>query len=66
MIEQGIPFAGRTEVEVMVMEPGYVKLKMPLKPNLNHVGTMYAGALFTLAELGVIGGSGDATALRAS
>ena len=35
----------------MVMEPGYVKLKMPLKPNLNHVGTMYAGALFTLAEL---------------
>ena len=51
MIEQGIPFAGRTEVEVLAMEPGYVKLKMPLQPNLNHVGTMYAGALFTLAEL---------------
>jgi acyl-coenzyme A thioesterase PaaI-like protein len=51
MIEQGIPFAGRTEVKVLAMEPGYVKMMMPLQPNLNHVGTMYAGALFTLAEL---------------
>jgi acyl-coenzyme A thioesterase PaaI-like protein len=51
MIEQGIPFAGRTEVKVLAMEPGYVKMVMPLRPNLNHVGTMYAGALFTLAEL---------------
>ena len=24
---------------------------MPLKPNKNHIGTMYAGALFTLAEM---------------
>lgn len=51
MIEQGIPFAGRTGVKVLTMEPGYVKMMMPLEPNLNHVGTMYAGALFTLAEL---------------
>ncbi len=50
-IEQGIPFAGRTEVEVLKLEPGYVKMMMPLEPNINHVGTMYAGALFTLAEL---------------
>ncbi|MGB5220187.1 MAG: YiiD C-terminal domain-containing protein [Polyangiales bacterium] len=51
MIERGIPFAGRTEVKVLQMEPGYVKMMMPLGPNSNHVGTMYAGALFTLAEL---------------
>jgi acyl-coenzyme A thioesterase PaaI-like protein len=51
MIEQGIPFAGRTEVKVLELAPGYVKMMMPLQPNLNHVGTMYAGALFTLAEL---------------
>lgn len=51
MIEQAVPFAGRTEVKVLEMEPGYVKMMMPLQPNLNHVGTMYAGALFTLAEL---------------
>jgi thioesterase domain-containing protein len=51
MIEKGIPFARKTEIEVLAMERGYVKLKMPLAPNVNHVGTMYAGALFTLAEL---------------
>ncbi|MDH3653853.1 MAG: DUF4442 domain-containing protein [Myxococcales bacterium] len=50
-IEKGIPFAGRTEVKVLELEPGYVKMMMPLEPNINHVGTMYAGALFTLAEL---------------
>lgn len=50
-IEKGIAFAGRTEVKVLDLKPGYVKMLMPLKPNLNHVGTMYAGALFTLAEL---------------
>ena len=51
MIEGGIPFAARTCVKVLAMEPGYVKMMMPLQPNINHVGTMYAGALFTLAEL---------------
>ena len=51
MLEQGIAFVGRTQVKVLAMEPGYVKMLMPLQPNLNHVGTMYAGALFTLAEL---------------
>ena len=51
MIEQGIPFVGRTDVKVLAMEPGYVKMMMPLEPNVNHVGTMYAGALFTLTEL---------------
>ena len=30
MIEQGIAFAGRTEVKVLSMEPGYVKMMMPL------------------------------------
>ena len=51
MLEEGIAFVGRTQVKVLAMEPGYVKMMMPLQPNLNHVGTMYAGALFTLAEL---------------
>jgi len=29
----------------------YVELMAPLEGNLSHVGTMYAGALFTLAEI---------------
>jgi hypothetical protein len=40
MIEEGIAFAGRTEVKVLELEPGYVKMMMPLQRNINHVGTM--------------------------
>lgn len=38
-------------VVVEAVEPGYVRLRMPLEPNRNHIGTMYAGALFAIAEL---------------
>ena len=46
-----IPFAERTGVRVEHAEPGYVRLRMPFEPNVNHVQMMYAGALFTLAEV---------------
>ena len=46
-----IPFAQRTGVCVEHAEPGYVRLRMPFEPNVNHVQMMYAGALFTLAEV---------------
>lgn len=45
-----IPFVRRTGVRVISLENGYVLCHMPLKGNVNHIGTMYAGALFTLAE----------------
>ena len=46
-----IPFAERTGACVEHAEPGYVRLRMPFEPNVNHVQMMYAGALFTLAEV---------------
>ena len=46
-----IPFAQRTGVLVEHAERGYVRLRMPFEPNVNHVQMMYAGALFTLAEV---------------
>ncbi len=46
-----IPFAGRTGIELVDIRPGYVKMKIPVDINKNHIGTMYAGALFTLAEM---------------
>lgn len=46
-----IAFVERMGLEVVESRPGYVKLKTPLKGNENHVGIMYAGALFTLAEM---------------
>ncbi len=38
-------------LETIEARPGYVKLQAPLKGNENHIGIMYAGALFTLAEV---------------
>ena len=51
MIGIAIPFATRNHFEVVELGNGYLKGKIPLKGNKNHIGTMYAGALFTLAEL---------------
>ncbi len=48
---EGIPAVARTGIEVLELDVGYVKMSMPFEPNINHVGIMYAGALFTLAEL---------------
>ena len=45
------PFISRCEARVEELQQGFCRAMMPYKPNVNHVGTMYAGALFTLAEL---------------
>ncbi len=51
LVDTAIAFVSRTGVKVIAYEQGYVKLRMPLANNTNHIGTMYAGALFTLAEI---------------
>ena len=50
-LETGIPFIGRSGLKVLELRRGYVRCQMPFAGNGNHVGIMYAGALFTLAEL---------------
>ncbi len=45
-----VPMAAQTQVEVIEAERGRVVLRMPIGGNGNHIGTMYAGALFALAE----------------
>ena len=50
-VENGIDFVRRAGLKVVELKRGYVELKMPLEGNLSHVGSMYAGALFTLAEI---------------
>ena len=51
MVETGIEFVRRMGLKVVELKRCYVELKAPLEGNLSHVGTMYAGALFTLAEI---------------
>jgi len=50
-IEKGIPFVQRMGLKAVELRPRHVKLTAPLSGNVNHIGTMYAGALFTLAEM---------------
>ena len=53
------PFVERSGMELLHLERGRAVLRLPLEPNVNHVGWAYAGALFTLAEIpgGVLFGS---------
>lgn len=49
--EDKIAFVKRMNLKAEVLEPGFVRLRVPLAGNENHLGSMYAGALFTLAEI---------------
>lgn len=50
LVEEGIPSIKRTGLKVLEMKPGRVSLKLPLRGNENHIGIMYAGSIFTVAE----------------
>lgn len=50
-LENGIAFVQRAGLKIEALEPGYVRLRMPFAQNSNHIGTLYAGALFTAAEI---------------
>ena len=41
----------RTGIRVVALRDRYAKLLMPIEGNVNHVGMMYAGSLFTLGEI---------------
>jgi len=51
LMHQMVPFVARAGVCVETMRRGYVKMVMPLQGNENHIGSIYAGALFTLGEV---------------
>ncbi len=41
----------RTGIRAVAFRDRYAKMLMPLEGNVNHVGMMYAGSLFTLGEI---------------
>ncbi len=51
MAIDGINPIKRTGIQVLEVRPRYTKILMPLKGNVNHVGMMYAGSLFTIGEI---------------
>jgi acyl-coenzyme A thioesterase PaaI-like protein len=54
VMKASIPLVESCRIEIVELEPGYAKTRAPFEGNGNHLGTMYAGVLFTVAE--VIGG----------
>jgi acyl-coenzyme A thioesterase PaaI-like protein len=50
-LETGIKFVQNSGLKVVELRRGYVKCLMPMNGNGNHIGTMYAGSLFTVAEI---------------
>jgi len=49
-LEQAVSLIHLTGVKVVSLKDRYAKIMLPLGPNINHIGTMYAGSLFILAE----------------
>lgn len=48
--EISIDIINKMGAEITELSDNRVVVTMPLAPNVNHVGMMYAGSLFTLAE----------------
>jgi thioesterase domain-containing protein len=53
-LEHLVPRAHQMGVHFVEMRPGHVRAEVPFEGNGNHFGTVYAGVIFTLAE--VLGG----------
>ena len=52
LINEKVPAAGFFGLEVEDVEEGHVRLRMPFaRPAENHLGIVYAGAIFSLAEI---------------
>ncbi len=48
---QQMPFLEKVGLKIVYVERGKVRVELPFDPsNTNHLGTIHAGALFTIAE----------------
>lgn len=54
IVRQTVPILGAMGIEVIESGHGRAVALLPFEPNRNHVGTAYAGSLFSVAE--VLGG----------
>lgn len=51
LVENKFDFLRNMGLKILALAPGEVKLMLPKKGNENHLGTVFAGALFTLGEV---------------
>ncbi|MBN1363777.1 MAG: YiiD C-terminal domain-containing protein [Syntrophaceae bacterium] len=55
LLESIVRIIAAMGIRIVEMRDRHVKVLLPLEPNINHIGTMYAGSLFTVGEF--IGGA---------
>ncbi|MCX5849406.1 MAG: YiiD C-terminal domain-containing protein [Deltaproteobacteria bacterium] len=55
ILESIVKIIAAMGIRIIEMWDRHVKVLLPLEPNINHIGTMYAGSLFTVGEF--IGGA---------
>ena len=51
LVETTVPFVRQTGLKAPVLERGRVVTTIPIEGNTNHIGIMYAGALFAVGEV---------------
>jgi len=49
-LEKVIGIVNKMGIRIEEYEKGFVKIRLPKEPNINHVGTVYAGSLFSMAD----------------
>ncbi|MBN2297010.1 MAG: YiiD C-terminal domain-containing protein [Deltaproteobacteria bacterium] len=49
-LEKAVHVIEQTGVKIVDLKDRYAKILMPFAPNINHIGIMYGGSLFILAE----------------
>jgi thioesterase domain-containing protein len=50
-LEESIEIVEKMGIRVVDLKNRYAKLMLPKNPNRNHIGSVYAGSLFTLGEM---------------
>lgn len=55
LVQNLIPAARAMRIEITDLGPGHASARVPLEGNTNHLGTLYAGSLFSVAE--ILGGA---------
>lgn len=49
-LEQAVSIIRQTGVRIVSLRERYAKIMLPFEQNINHIGTVYGGSLFILAE----------------
>jgi len=49
-LEKAIKIVDKMGMRILEFQKHSVKIMLPKEPNLNHIGTIYAGSLFSLAD----------------